>query len=1114
MIFTERTITIKNGESKIDESIVVYRGDYELEVRFTILNSRLGYLNGENLITSENAEYGQLAILTPYGGNIFSDVSKCSNGTVSFTLTKSMLDQIEEVGAYSFQIRLFDYNKNSRVTIPPIEYGIKVREPIASEDHDNEINNAIVGYSIAKVINTTEEKVGNAFDNNGEYNKTNWKTGDRISQGKLNKIEDAIFTINHDGKEKMDLLERVSTTNFNILDSIKADRDYVDSKVFSMENMGQDIKTAMTGGSVAVVGENSILSDNIVDKQIISTKLADNSVDGRSISNYAFKWGTATAHSVFSYYGEEDPKINLHYAITIKNTIGNIRSGSKIRLMCSIKNYAKEPISIYGMGLGCTDYNNGQDYTDLNKPSLTNYQNTYVYVNDKDAGIITGYTEMNTYDYEITSDTKYLVVSVVFPSNVARNYNFDVFNLHINVNGTEYYGDDIEILYADIHRKDRHPLSSTLNEIGNPINVVNDLSYNNMLDNTFKNKIVNKAMFYGIDDYVYVKMKSTSDSVKWALMSIPNLINGYDAGDVIKIKVSIIDLGGFTKASVYAGIAPGLSSNGVELDLDYIPKFNSGSSINRGIKDVITEHVIEITMENSSIDELYDRNPDRLILGLIEPINAIGRECEFMAFDISISKNNGEFIPLDINDVVYCSAFSDDGGVTEDSMVICSKGLNKVFEPDANKKLVSIDNISAIDKDKRTNGVYDISIDINEDGQNPWFIGIIDKNNLNFEDGLFRFKWKITSDDLTIHSFNGWCIGYVSGLDDKVLRSKLPGLTNIYDLSVSYDGTYLYGCVPSQTILDVKPDGYDNLCIGVRVAKMVDGSSVSGTNLKVHCENVGTFNPFSYIDIFKGYPYTDSRVEVSYPDKELIMTNKNVSELMMSDNVGKYLSVLGDSISTFTKYVPAENSVFYDGKKYGITDASKTWWGITMDELGMQLCVNNSWSGSRVTTTNGTAGAGCMDRCQNLHTSTHEPDIIIVYMGINDFNNEVPLGTYDGKSSIPSETTTFREAYGIMLDKILTRYQNARVFVSTLPYCDRNEEDNGFPEINAEGVPLPDYNNAIRELADSFGLDVIELSKCGITYQNRKLYLGDELHPNEEGMKLVARKVINTIRNS
>ena len=97
-----------------------------------------------------------------------------------------------------------------------------------------------------------------------------------------------------------------------------------------------------------------------------------------------------------------------------------------------------------------------------------------------------------------------------------------------------------------------------------------------------------------------------------------------------------------------------------------------------------------------------------------------------------------------------------------------------------------------------------------------------------------------------------------------------------------------------------------------------------------------------------------------------------------------------------------------------------------------------------------------------------------------------------------------------MLDKILTRYQNARVFVSTLPYCDRNEDENGFPEINAKGVPLPDYNNAIRELADSFGLDVIELSKCGITYQNRKLYLGDELHPNEEGHKKIETRSFKT----
>ena len=39
-----------------------------------------------------------------------------------------------------------------------------------------------------------------------------------------------------------------------------------------MANMGQDIKEAMTGGSVAVVEENSVLSENIVSHQVTSEK--------------------------------------------------------------------------------------------------------------------------------------------------------------------------------------------------------------------------------------------------------------------------------------------------------------------------------------------------------------------------------------------------------------------------------------------------------------------------------------------------------------------------------------------------------------------------------------------------------------------------------------------------------------------------------------------------------------------------------------------------------------------------------------------------------------------------------------------------------------------------
>lgn len=223
MIFTDRIITVRKGESKINEPIIIYRGDYELEVRFTIMNSKFKFMSATNLIESENAAYGQLAILTPYGGNIFSVIAKCNEGTVTFVLTKAMLDQIEEVGLYSFQIRLFDYNKESRVSIPPVEFGIEVREPITSEDHDNSVNNAIVGYSIAKIADALNEKVPDTFNSNGDYNKTIWDTGDRITEGRLNKIEDALDKINQNEKNDVASLDKRVTNNFNVLDSAKAE---------------------------------------------------------------------------------------------------------------------------------------------------------------------------------------------------------------------------------------------------------------------------------------------------------------------------------------------------------------------------------------------------------------------------------------------------------------------------------------------------------------------------------------------------------------------------------------------------------------------------------------------------------------------------------------------------------------------------------------------------------------------------------------------------------------------------------------------------------------------------------------------------------------------------
>lgn len=248
--------------------------------------------------------------------------------------------------------------------------------------------------------------------------------------------------------------------------------------------------------------------------------------------------------------------------------------------------------------------------------------------------------------------------------------------------------------------------------------------------------------------------------------------------------------------------------------------------------------------------------------------------------------------------------------------------------------------------------------------------------------------------------------------------------------------------------------------------------------------------------------FTQSSIGVSFYGFK-----KNAGDISDSVYYGKTLSILGDSISTFAGYIPEGNAAYYpSGTVQAVTD---TWWKKLIDALGMTLNVNNSWSGSRVTTTDGATSAGCGDRAEALGTS---PDVIIVWMGINDFNNEVTLGTYDGTTSIPSTTTTFREAYGIMLNKILTKYQSAEVWVCTLPQCERNAET-GFPEINGNGVALAEFNKAILELAVAFGVKVLDHNKCGLTYQNMPTYNPDNLHPNKLGHSLVANNDIRQMDN-
>ena len=113
-------------------------------------------------------------------------------------------------------------------------------------------------------------------------------------------------------------------------------------------------------------------------------------------------------------------------------------------------------------------------------------------------------------------------------------------------------------------------------------------------------------------------------------------------------------------------------------------------------------------------------------------------------------------------------------------------------------------------------------------------------------------------------------------------------------------------------------------------------------------------------------------------------------------------------------------------------------------------------------------------------------------------------------------------AYSVVFSfsrNILEKYKTSKVYTCTLPTSQRNEKDITSPEYNSAGIYMTEYNAAIREISDAMCVEVIDLASCGLTNYNMDLYMGDYnsstgtyIHPNADGHKLIADKVIKTIK--
>ena len=244
---------------------------------------------------------------------------------------------------------------------------------------------------------------------------------------------------------------------------------------------------------------------------------------------------------------------------------------------------------------------------------------------------------------------------------------------------------------------------------------------------------------------------------------------------------------------------------------------------------------------------------------------------------------------------------------------------------------------------------------------------------------------------------------------------------------------------------------------------------------------------------------------------------------------GKKISILGDSISTYTDIssgVAADttnstirNNIVWYGYNpsqptFGGSSVDSTWWQTVINAMGASLLVNNSNAGESVY-------QSVNDRCMQLHDDTGEnagetPDIIFVYLGTNDNNRT--MGSLASLSMVDIQRrgddpnynpVTLAEAYAVMIYRIQKTYPDAEIF------CLTNLERSDMAAEYTLAV-----SKVILEVVAFFdGVYLADIGAyTGITLDNPD-YLtympadqgGKSIHPGTEGMKEIARVVMESV---
>lgn len=208
---------------------------------------------------------------------------------------------------------------------------------------------------------------------------------------------------------------------------------------------------------------------------------------------------------------------------------------------------------------------------------------------------------------------------------------------------------------------------------------------------------------------------------------------------------------------------------------------------------------------------------------------------------------------------------------------------------------------------------------------------------------------------------------------------------------------------------------------------------------------------------------------------------------------GKFVSILGDSISTFEEFNPNKYPIHYAyeiKQLSGVMNVNDTWWMQVIHSLDGKLCENNSYAGSLVSGCRKSSGNN-LRRIKSLSNQNSVPDVILVNMGTNDFGKNIPLNNM-------LKLYSFSFYFDLMIKRLKNAFPKAEIW--TIGICSTQHI---IKTKRAQGILIEEYNKCIKRIVTNSDSHYVE----GIVLEENETH--DGLHPNKRGMRKIAQRWID-----